>query len=167
MTIDRIAFRTQIASGLVVAAIVAIASRILAISWFPTLLIAPGVAMAAVVLLIKPEQLKAHIQALNSAFTATATLEVVESESMRSPLFLTQGELIVGRKPDSGIFGIGDRYMSHPHARFRLINNQVTVTDLDSKNRTFVNEKELRPHIEQLLCRGDIVRMGNTYLRLV
>jgi pSer/pThr/pTyr-binding forkhead associated (FHA) protein len=42
----------------------------------------------------------------------------------------------------------------------------VTVTDLDSKNRTFVNEQPIPPHQERALNPGDTVRMGNTVLRL-
>jgi pSer/pThr/pTyr-binding forkhead associated (FHA) protein len=40
------------------------------------------------------------------------------------------------------------------------------VTDLDSKNRTFVNEEPLAPHQEREMRPGDTVRMGNTVLRL-
>jgi pSer/pThr/pTyr-binding forkhead associated (FHA) protein len=61
----------------------------------------------------------------------------------------------------------GDRYMSSRHARFRASGGRVTVTDLDSKNRTFVNEQPLPAHQERALNPGDTVRMGNTVLRLV
>jgi pSer/pThr/pTyr-binding forkhead associated (FHA) protein len=42
----------------------------------------------------------------------------------------------------------------------------VTVTDLDSKNRTYVNDAPIPPHQERRLAPGDTVRMGNTVLRL-
>ena len=94
-----------------------------------------------------------------------AVLEVVSSETLREPVRF-DGEVVVGRKPDAGVQATGDRYMSSRHARFRAAGGRVTVTDLDSKNRTFVNEQPLLPHQERALNPGDTVRMGNTVLRL-
>ncbi len=94
-----------------------------------------------------------------------AVLEVVVSETVREPIQV-QGELVVGRKNEPGVFALGDRYMSGRHARFAHRGGQVTVTDLDSKNRTFVNDTPLVPHQEQPLSPGDTIRMGNTVLRL-
>jgi pSer/pThr/pTyr-binding forkhead associated (FHA) protein len=91
-------------------------------------------------------------------------LEVVSSESWRDPVRI-DGEMIVGRKPEPGVFALGDRYMSGRHARFFAGGGRLTVTDLDSKNRTFVNEQPLPPKREQPLSPGDTVRMGNTVLR--
>lgn len=95
-----------------------------------------------------------------------AVLEVVSSETLREPVRI-DGEAVLGRKPDAGVQATGDRYMSSRHARFRAAGGRVTVTDLDSKNRTFVNEQPLPPHQERALNPGDTVRMGNTVLRLV
>ncbi|HYJ79236.1 MAG TPA: FHA domain-containing protein [Longimicrobiaceae bacterium] len=93
-----------------------------------------------------------------------ALLEVVSSESWRDPVRV-DGELVVGRKPEPGVFALGDRYMSGRHARFRSQGGRLTVTDLDSKNRTYLNEQPLPPHQERPLAPGDTVRMGNTVLR--
>jgi hypothetical protein len=94
-----------------------------------------------------------------------ALLEVVSSETLREPVRF-DGEVVLGRKPDAGVQATGDRYMSSRHARFRASGGRVTVTDLDSKNRTFVNEQPLPAHQERALNPGDTVRMGNTVLRL-
>jgi hypothetical protein len=94
-----------------------------------------------------------------------ALLEVVSSESWRDPVRV-DGETIFGRKPEAGVFALGDRYMSGRHARVRTANGRVYVADLDSKNRTFVNEQPLTPHQEREMSPGDTVRMGNTVLRL-
>jgi len=94
-----------------------------------------------------------------------AVLEVVASETVRDPIPL-KGEVVVGRKPEAGVTALGDRYMSGRHARFAQRGAQVTVTDLDSKNRTFVNDTPLPPHQEHPLNPGDTIRMGNTVLRL-
>ena len=95
-----------------------------------------------------------------------AVLEVVSSETLREAVRI-EGEVTLGRKPEPGVQATGDRYMSGRHARFTARGGRVTVTDLDSKNRTFVNEQPLPPHQERALNPGDPVRMGNTVLRLV
>jgi hypothetical protein len=95
-----------------------------------------------------------------------ALLEVVSSESLRDPVQV-RGEMTVGRRPEAGVFALGDRYMSGRHARFRVDAGRLAITDLDSKNRTFVNENPLTPHQERILAPGDTVRMGNTVLRFV
>ena len=94
-----------------------------------------------------------------------AVLEVVSSETLREAVRI-DGEVVLGRKPEAGVQATGDRYMSGRHARFSARGGRVTVTDLDSKNRTFVNEQPLPPHQERALNVGDTVRMGNTVLRL-
>jgi hypothetical protein len=95
-----------------------------------------------------------------------ALLEVVSSEVLREPVRV-DGELVVGRRPEPGVHPLGDRYMSGRHARFRTAGGRLFVTDLDSKNRTFVNEQALPPHQERPVNPGDTVRMGNTVLRFV
>jgi hypothetical protein len=95
-----------------------------------------------------------------------ALLEVVSSEAMREPLRV-EGEVVLGRKPADGVVALGDRYMSGRHARLRVSGGRATVTDLDSKNRTYVNDAPLAPHEERPLAPGDTLRMGNTVLRLV
>jgi hypothetical protein len=94
-----------------------------------------------------------------------ALLEVVSSETWRDPVRV-DGETIFGRKPEAGVFALGDRYMSGRHARFRTSAGRLYVADLDSKNRTFVNDQPLTPHQEREVAPGDTVRMGNTVLRL-
>jgi hypothetical protein len=94
-----------------------------------------------------------------------AVFEIVSSPSLRAPLRL-QGEDTVGRKADDGVRGLEDRYMSGRHARFRVDDGRVWVTDLDSKNRTYVNDEPLPPHQPRELAVGDTIRMGTTVLRL-
>jgi hypothetical protein len=101
----------------------------------------------------------------STASPGGAVFEVVASEAIREPVRV-DGELIVGRRPEPGVFALGDRYMSGRHARLAARGGRVTVTDLDSKNRTFVNDSPLPPHQERALAVGDTVRMGNTVLRL-
>lgn len=94
-----------------------------------------------------------------------ATLEVLRSETVGSPVRI-EGDTVVGRKPEAGVLALGDRYMSARHARFRVAGGRLLVTDLDSKNRTYVNDAPLPPHEEHALSTGDTVRLGNTTLRV-
>ena len=95
-----------------------------------------------------------------------AVFEVASSPTLTSPLTV-EGELTVGRKAEGdSVFGIGDRYMSGRHARLHVAGGKAYVTDLDSKNRTFVNDRPVPPHEPIALKIGDEVRMGTTTLRL-
>ena len=99
------------------------------------------------------------------ASNAVAVLEVVSSPSFEGSLQVN-GELTVGRKSEQGVHGIGDRYMSSRHARLHLERGGLFVTDLDSKNRTFLNDTPLPPHQPQAAAVGDSIRMGTTTLRV-
>jgi hypothetical protein len=96
---------------------------------------------------------------------ADAVLEVVDSPSLREPLRV-QGELVLGRRAADGVLGLDDRYMSGRHARLRAAGGQLWVTDLDSKNRTYVNDQPLPPHEPRELRQGDTLRIGTTVLRV-
>jgi hypothetical protein len=98
--------------------------------------------------------------------SARAVLEVVNSPSVTQPLRIT-GEVTVGRKAEGDqVHGLGDRYMSSRHARFHIAGGRLYVTDLDSKNRTFLNERPLPPHEPVPVEVGDQVRLGMTTLRV-
>jgi hypothetical protein len=94
-----------------------------------------------------------------------ALLEVVASPSVTEPVRI-EAELVVGRRSDGGVVGLGDRYMSGRHARFHISGGTLHVTDLDSKNRTYLNGKPLPPHEPIPTSVGDEVRMGTTTLRV-
>jgi hypothetical protein len=95
----------------------------------------------------------------------TALLDVVESPGGASSLRV-EGEVTLGRRAADGVQGLGDRYMSSRHARLHVEGGRLWVTDLDSKNRTFVNDRPLTPHQPQAVAPGDTVRMGTTTFRV-
>lgn len=95
-----------------------------------------------------------------------AVLDVLESPSMKGPLRV-EGDVTLGRKGDGdGVHGVGDRYMSARHARIHVSGGTAFVTDLDSKNRTFVNDRPIPPHQAIALKVGDVIKLGTTTLRL-
>ena len=101
----------------------------------------------------------------SAGFGGGALFEVVSSPVLQEPLRV-RGEVVLGRKAQDGVMGLGDRYMSGRHARVRAEAGRVWVVDLDSKNRTYVNEEPLVAHRERELRLGDAVRLGTTVLRL-
>lgn len=96
----------------------------------------------------------------------SALLEVVESPVQNDPLRVA-GEVTLGRKAEPGVHGVGDRYMSARHARLRVEGGRLWVTDLDSKNRTFLNDEPLPPHQAAPASVGDTLRLGTTTYRVV
>jgi hypothetical protein len=95
-----------------------------------------------------------------------AVLEVIEPAADARSVRVN-GEMTVGRKSDAeGVVGLGDRYMSARHARFHLAAGSLYLTDLDSKNRTFLNDRPIPPHEPVPAKVGDLVRMGSTTLRV-
>jgi hypothetical protein len=71
---------------------------------------------------------------------------------------------IVGRDPASGIHLDGDDYASARHARIDPDADRIWVEDLGSTNGTFVNGERVTGR--RALERGDVVRVGQTELRL-
>jgi hypothetical protein len=94
-----------------------------------------------------------------------ALLEFVGTEAARAPLRVL-GEVVLGRRTADGVIGLEDRYMSGRHARLQSDAGRLWITDLDSKNRTYVNEAPLPPHQARELAVGDAVRLGTTVLRV-
>lgn len=92
-----------------------------------------------------------------------ATLEVVGPSPLAGPLTV-RDELVLGRRDGEGVLGTGDRYMSARHARFRVEGGRLYLTDLDSRNRTYLNDEPLPPHQATPVATGDRIRMGTINL---
>jgi len=74
---------------------------------------------------------------------------------------LDEGEHIVGRDPDAGVF-LNQPGVSRRHARLTISAGQATIEDLGSKNGTFVGDQRVagvRP-----LHDGDVVGIGSVKL---
>jgi len=59
---------------------------------------------------------------------------------------------------------IPDIHVSKTHCHFVLSGHRWTVTDLNSSNGTFVNDRRVNT---QALSDGDVLRLGKTTLRFV
>jgi pSer/pThr/pTyr-binding forkhead associated (FHA) protein len=71
---------------------------------------------------------------------------------------------VLGRTPDSGLPLDGDDFASAQHARVEALSDGIWVEDLGSTNGTFVNGARVSQR--RLLQAGDVIRIGQTELRL-
>ncbi len=84
---------------------------------------------------------------------------VIQTEDQRQSF---DNDFTVGRQ---GELVIDDEFASGRHARFRLVRGLWYVQDLGSTNGTSLNG--LRIHANQLLRKGDKVRIGHTVMVVV
>ena len=104
-----------------------------------------------------------------SAVTTQTGKTTSEASDIR-PLVIQTGDqrqsfetdFTVGRQ---GELVIDDEFASGRHARFRLVRGLWYVQDLGSTNGTSLNG--LRIHANQLLRKGDKVRIGHTVMVVV
>jgi hypothetical protein len=82
-------------------------------------------------------------------FAETALLLMVEGPSPGRRIFLEKPRLVIGRDERCDLV-IADRQVSRHHARISLEGDGYILTDLGSKNGTFLNGQELEePHVLQ------------------
>jgi len=70
------------------------------------------------------------------------------------------GPVIIGRAPDCAV-AIHDAQLSRHHCAIEPFGGGWVFRDLGSKNGSFINNELIR---SQLLCEGDVVRIGKTRL---
>lgn len=95
-------------------------------------------------------------------------LEVVKSENKRDlPIgaIIPVDDLIkIGRKNDNNLV-IEDEFVSSYHNKIYMRHENLIIQDLNSTNGTYVNSNKIKG--EALLKVGDIVRIGNTILKVI
>lgn len=95
-------------------------------------------------------------------------LEVVKSENKRDlPIgaVIPVDDLIkIGRKNDNNLV-IEDEFVSSYHNKIYMRQENLIIQDLNSTNGTYVNSNKIKG--EALLKVGDIVRIGNTILKVI
>lgn len=75
-------------------------------------------------------------------------------------------DVIVGRSPNAKIF-VDDRSVSKFHAKLVLAGGEVTLIDLESTNKTFVNGKVLPPLQPVPLKNNDQIKTGNIIFKFL
>lgn len=81
---------------------------------------------------------------------------------------LSQKENSLGRSQNTTVF-INDESLSRTHAKFFISEeeNKVSIMDMDSTNKTFLNGKQIKPFTHQVLKNNDQIQMGNIILKFL
>jgi len=86
-------------------------------------------------------------------------LTLVDASSRKEYDFTIEDSMVVGRGSNCDL-DTGDRYVSSRHCRFALINGQLYLEDLHSKNGTYLNGYSI--YGSKHVYDGDILVLGNT-----
>ncbi|XP_047313537.1 zeaxanthin epoxidase, chloroplastic [Impatiens glandulifera] len=86
--------------------------------------------------------------------------------SMPDAFEIASNVVTIGRVAERADIVIPVATVSGLHARIQKKGGSLFVTDLDSTNGTFIDEKRLRPGIAYLLASGSYVIFGDTHLAL-
>jgi pSer/pThr/pTyr-binding forkhead associated (FHA) protein len=65
---------------------------------------------------------------------------------------------------DLSLFDAVEKGVSRRHAELKAINDRLYITDLDSRNFTFLNEERLESEKYYLVSSGDVIRLGSFVL---
>jgi diguanylate cyclase (GGDEF)-like protein len=79
---------------------------------------------------------------------------------------ISMPDMIIGRSMTSGIF-VDDRSVSRSHAKISLSGGDVFILDLESSNRTVVNDDALPPLVPVKLRDNDQIKTGNVLFKFL
>jgi len=77
---------------------------------------------------------------------------------------LNKTDLTIGRSPDCDIY-VDDKSLSRSHAKISLNGFDVAILDMNSTNKTSVNEQTLASMVPRKLQNNDRVKTGNVIFR--
>ena len=85
----------------------------------------------------------------------------------RVELLISKDEFRIGKKSSSvdGLITFNNM-VSRVHCKINKNGNQVTITDLQSANGTFVNKVKIAPNYPHPIKNGDIIRLANSDFRV-
>lgn len=79
---------------------------------------------------------------------------------------IDNSDIIIGRSMTSTIF-IDDKSVSKSHAKLTFSLGEVSVIDLDSTNKTIVNNIQIQPFVPKKLGHNDQVKIGNVLFKFL
>lgn len=79
---------------------------------------------------------------------------------------LTSAELVIGRSMNSHIY-IDDKSVSKAHAKVLVSGFEVSVVDLNSTNKTVINNHMVPPGVPVKLNNNDQIRLGNVIFKFL
>lgn len=114
---------------------------------------------------VRPSQVSKQEWVLSGSIKDTGEIISIE---FTSDELLHGKDITIGRSNKLCDYAMPEvRQLSRQHTRIKLINNVLMVEDLNSSNKTFINNQELKPHAAMSLNRGSVLNLGNiVYLTL-
>ena len=103
---------------------------------------------------------------LQKAKEQDACLIIIRGTPQGHRFFLTQAEMSCGRDSSADIT-LSDQSVSRKHAKINKEGEKVRLTDLQSSNGTFVNDKRLGMGDSVVLAKEDMIKLGNTILKFL
>ncbi|XP_010544317.1 PREDICTED: uncharacterized protein LOC104816966 [Tarenaya hassleriana] len=82
------------------------------------------------------------------------------------PFEISSNEVTVGRLPDKANMVIPVATVSGLHARIQKKGGELLITDLDSTNGTFIDDKRLAPGVTASVPEGSRITFGDTNLAI-
>jgi diguanylate cyclase (GGDEF)-like protein len=79
---------------------------------------------------------------------------------------IDRADIIIGRSMTSSVF-VDDRSVSKSHAKLSLSGSDVYILDLESTNRTVVNDEVLPPLVPVKLSNNDQIKTGNVLFKFL
>jgi len=114
---------------------------------------------------VTSETLKVTLDTANKT-PAALVLLVGPASSIGKQWHLSSSNMVVGRSPNSGIF-VDDRSVSKSHAKFMLNGNDIIVMDLESTNKTVINQQTVAPLTPIKLNNNDQIKVGNVIFKFL
>jgi diguanylate cyclase (GGDEF)-like protein len=114
---------------------------------------------------VTSETLKVTLDTANKT-PAALVLLVGPASSIGKQWHLSENNIVVGRSPNSTIF-VDDRSVSKSHAKFMVSGNDVLVLDLESTNKTVINQQTIAPLTPIKLKNNDQIKVGNVIFKFL
>jgi diguanylate cyclase (GGDEF)-like protein len=104
---------------------------------------------------------------LEEARGTESSLVIILGKPLGQQFILESNNVVIGRRFDCDIC-IADGSLSRVHAEFSKDHNKkYTVTDLDSTNGTYLNDRRIKPKKRVTLKNGDLLKVGNIILKFI
>ena len=99
----------------------------------------------------------------SDGMTASFTGIYLSAYNTPSPfeIFVNKPEFLIGQAKTNDAAITFDRTVSRVHCKISFDNGDFRITDLQSKNGTFLNRERLRPKEDYVLKNGDTVRISD------
>jgi diguanylate cyclase (GGDEF)-like protein len=88
------------------------------------------------------------------------------TEAVGKQWLVTKPDMTIGRSPDCDIY-IADASLSRSHAKIIQAGFDVVIMDMNSTNKTSVNDQVTVPMVQKILKNSDRIKAGNVIFRFL